>query len=367
MRIAFYSPMKPADHPTPSGDRQIARLFIKALQSQGHEVIFPSKFSSYCSKPELITGKIAEAEYIAKEALELCQQQSPDLWFTYHCYHKAPDLIGDLISKQLDIPYVLAEASSTEKHANGPWKNGYTLARRNIQAAQQIIELNPDDRAGIRALTQAPILSLDPFLDEEPFVRLIPQKQDLRQILAQRHNIDPNLPWMITVAMMRSGSKLQSYQMLAEALKDTPPTAYQHLIIGDGPEANTVKEILPNAVFVGQLPPENIAPYTIASDLHVWPAIGESIGLCILEAMASQIPTIMTNDRSSFAQTTDSPGIAMTAKNPKPYQKMIQHYLADQPKRVAVGTDGLMALQKKHTLETAGAKLSSIFIDLNKT
>ncbi len=185
MRIAFYSPMKPIDHPTPSGDRQIARLFIKALQSQGHEVIFPSKFSSYCSRPELHTGKIAEAKHATKEALAFCQQQSPDLWFTYHCYHKAPDLMGDTVSKHLGIPYVLAEASSAEKHANGPWQHGYARARRNIQAAQQIIELNPDDQAGIRALTQAPILSLDPFLDEAPFARLIPQKHELRQILAQ--------------------------------------------------------------------------------------------------------------------------------------------------------------------------------------
>jgi hypothetical protein len=31
MRIAFYAPLKPPDHPVPSGDRQIAQLFLATL------------------------------------------------------------------------------------------------------------------------------------------------------------------------------------------------------------------------------------------------------------------------------------------------------------------------------------------------
>ena len=34
-RIAFYAPLKPPDHPTPSGDRRIARLFVEALGRAG--------------------------------------------------------------------------------------------------------------------------------------------------------------------------------------------------------------------------------------------------------------------------------------------------------------------------------------------
>ena len=47
MRIAFYAPLKPADHPTPSGDRRIARLFLEALRHAGHQPFVASRLRSY--------------------------------------------------------------------------------------------------------------------------------------------------------------------------------------------------------------------------------------------------------------------------------------------------------------------------------
>ena len=37
MRIAFYAPLKPPDHPVPSGDRRMARMLWAALRAGGHE------------------------------------------------------------------------------------------------------------------------------------------------------------------------------------------------------------------------------------------------------------------------------------------------------------------------------------------
>ena len=42
MKIAFTAPMKPLDHPVPSGDRTMGRLIVKALESLGHEVTIAS-------------------------------------------------------------------------------------------------------------------------------------------------------------------------------------------------------------------------------------------------------------------------------------------------------------------------------------
>jgi hypothetical protein len=38
MKVAFYATMKPPDDPVPSGDRTMARLLVKALETAGHEV-----------------------------------------------------------------------------------------------------------------------------------------------------------------------------------------------------------------------------------------------------------------------------------------------------------------------------------------
>ena len=37
-RMAFYAPLKAPDHPTPSGDRRMARLLIQALEAAGAAV-----------------------------------------------------------------------------------------------------------------------------------------------------------------------------------------------------------------------------------------------------------------------------------------------------------------------------------------
>src|ERR1041384_5756112 len=47
MRIAFYAPLKPPDHPVPSGDREIARLFLAALRRAGHEPFLASRMRSF--------------------------------------------------------------------------------------------------------------------------------------------------------------------------------------------------------------------------------------------------------------------------------------------------------------------------------
>src|ERR1700739_2641799 len=47
MRIAFYAPLKPPDHPVPSGDRRVAQLFFRALRLAGHVPTLASRFRSY--------------------------------------------------------------------------------------------------------------------------------------------------------------------------------------------------------------------------------------------------------------------------------------------------------------------------------
>ncbi len=45
----------------------------------------------------------------------------PDLWFCYHPYYKAPDLIGPKLASAFAIPYVTAEASYSSRRNIGVW------------------------------------------------------------------------------------------------------------------------------------------------------------------------------------------------------------------------------------------------------
>ena len=58
-KVAFFAPIKPPDHPIPSGDRLIARNLIKALKIAGHKVEIASKYICYSkrSDKEILTER----------------------------------------------------------------------------------------------------------------------------------------------------------------------------------------------------------------------------------------------------------------------------------------------------------------------
>src|SRR5947199_1483675 len=120
MRIAFYAPLKPPDHPVPSGDRRVAQLFLEALRLAGHEPFVASRLRSYDGHGDAARQRrlATIGGYVAERLLRCWHaspDETPDLWFTYHLYYKAPDWLGPAVSSALGIPYVVADASSAPK------------------------------------------------------------------------------------------------------------------------------------------------------------------------------------------------------------------------------------------------------------
>ena len=127
MRIAFYAPLKPPDHPVPSGDRLLARTFVAALRHAGHDVSLASRLRSRDGSGDSLrqqrirdVGVRLAARLVRRWRRE--PSRAPHLWFSYHVYHKAPDWIGPTVSAALRIPYVVAEASIARKQRDGRWK-----------------------------------------------------------------------------------------------------------------------------------------------------------------------------------------------------------------------------------------------------
>src|SRR5258705_996076 len=151
MRIAFYAPLKPPDHPIPSGDRRVAQLFLAALRLAGHDAFVASRFRSYEGHGDLIrqVRLAALGARLAGRFLRRCHkapETAPELWFTYHLYHKAPDWLGPVIADALGIPYVVAEASDAPKQAFGEWAARRGASKRAIRPADPGIGVNPGNR-----------------------------------------------------------------------------------------------------------------------------------------------------------------------------------------------------------------------------
>lgn len=122
---AFYAPLKGPDHPAPSGDRTMARLLLRALDAAGFPPVVASTLRSFeprgdaARQAELREGGRREAARLAASFRAMPPGARPRLWFTYHCYYKAPDWIGPAVADALGVPYVVAEGSRAGKREIG--------------------------------------------------------------------------------------------------------------------------------------------------------------------------------------------------------------------------------------------------------
>lgn len=285
MRIAFHAPLKPADHPVPSGDRQIARLLIAALRSAGHDVAVASRLRTREAAGEI--GRQQELLSAARgeitRLLDHFRALPPDIWLTYHLYYKAPDLIGPTVCRTLGIPYVVVEGSHAAKRMQGPWANFATRARDALNQADAVIALNRSDMVGLTGIVAA-----------ERMHHLPPFMQCRAQPTVRRSNDQPVR--LLAIGMMRSGDKLRSYRALARALRGLRGSNWTLTIVGDGPAAIQVRtafQPVRNRVnWAGARPPSHLARIIADHDLMVWPAVNEAFGMALVQAACLGLPVI---------------------------------------------------------------------------
>jgi len=300
--LAFYAPMKPPDHPVASGDRRMARSLMAALERAGFPVEIAARLRSYdrTGDPDrqhrLATLGAYKAERLLRRYVE-APAARPGAWLTYHVYHKSPDWLGPVVAPSLGIPYLIVEASFAPKQAGGPWAFGHRGAAHAIRTADVVLAMTAVDADGLEALIAPPaeLWRLPPFLDPAPFQAARNDRARHRASLAQRFGLDPRLPWLLAVAMMRDDAKLQSYRLLAQALAEVE-AGWQLVIAGDGPARAEVEAafapIGPRVHLIGAIDENALPGVYAASDLYVWPAVREAYGLAMLEAQASGLPVV---------------------------------------------------------------------------
>lgn len=289
MHVALFTPLKPIDDPVPSGDLVMARQIRDRLVALGHRVTTPSRLRLWIPEPAAAPAVLAAADAEAARLTALWQADAaarPDLWLTYHVYHKAPDTLGPRLADAFGLPYAAIEASRALKRATGPWAPCFALADRALTRADAVAALHAEDAAG-----------LVPVVGPERLVRL-PPFRDVALFSAAAARRQPPVPGapvrLVTVAMMRDDVKLRSYRLLADALARLAGRNWTLTLIGDGPARATVEALFPpdRTQVTGALPPEAIADHLARADLFVWPALSEAFGMALIEAQAAGLPVI---------------------------------------------------------------------------
>ncbi|HEV8679094.1 MAG TPA: glycosyltransferase family 4 protein [Stellaceae bacterium] len=358
MRIAFYAPLKPPDHPTPSGDRRVAQLFLDALHLAGHQPFVASRRRSFDAAGDRLRqarrANLAQGD--AGRLLRSWRQQpgaAPELWFTYHLYYKAPDWLGPRISAVLGIPYIVGEASSAPKRRGDRWDNGERAVEEALRQAAAVIGLNPADRDCVVPLLRDPQrwIAFPPFLDARRY---------------KAHEARPAevAPRLIAVAMMRPGDKLASYRLLGAALTGLLDLEWSLDIVGDGEARAAVEMALAplgaRVRYRGTLDEDEIAAALAAADLFVWPAINEAFGMALLEAQASGLPVVAgASGGIAGIVAAGNTGLLVPPGDVAAFAEAVRQLIGDGRAREAMGAMARAKILREHDLPAAAARLAA--------
>jgi glycosyltransferase involved in cell wall biosynthesis len=371
VRIAFYAPLKPPTHVTPSGDRRVAGLLMDALELVADHVELVSTFRSFdadgdAARQEALRSQGgALAQRMVKQWRAAPQELRPDLWFTYHVYYKAPDWLGPAVSAALGIPYVIAEASYAEKRASGPWALGHDATAEAIRRARLIVSPSRDDIAGLEELVaKERVVHLPPFLDAAPYRAAASEREAHRTRLATAHGLDAAVPWIVVAAMMRAGDKLASYRALAATLAGLTDLPWRLLVAGDGSARRDVEAALEQAApgrsrFVGTLGARELAELYAACDLYAWPAVNEAYGMALLEAQAAGLPVVSRAMRGVPDVVVDG-RTGLLSKDEGGFAMALRELLKNPGRRAALGREAAAFISSQRSLDAAAARLRAL-------
>jgi glycosyltransferase involved in cell wall biosynthesis len=371
--VAFYAPLKPPDHPVPSGDRRMARALLEALAIADYSVELASRLRSYDRTGDGARQRRIQAvgERLASRLERRYRQmppaRRPRAWLTYHAYHKSPDWIGPRVTAALGIPYLLAEASFAPKQRDGPWALGHAATEQALRAADMVLALTGVDAECLAPLVMPPaeLRRLPPFIDPAPYRAARAEREGHRAALAARFDLAPQQPWLLTVAMMRDDVKRDSYGLLARALAEVSDLPWQLLVIGDGPARPAIEAMLrilgdDRIRFGGLVPEDELPPVYAAADLYVWPAVREAYGLAMLEAQAAGVPVVAGREGGVAEVVAEGEsGMLTPPRDALAFASAMRELLERPERRRAMAGAALRYVSERRSIERAAADLSA--------
>jgi phosphatidyl-myo-inositol dimannoside synthase len=367
MRILFYAPFKPLGHGHPSGDLVTASEIADFLAAQGHEVVAAS--SLRCRwiywKPWLWPKLLIER----RRAVRRFFKRDFDLWFTYHTYYKAPDLLGPYGSRKLKVPYVIFQGMYSTKHRRRlKTLPGFYLNKRVLCAARHVFVNKTVDWINLKRLLPDQCISyVSPGLHPNHFSF----DAAARQALRGQWNVGDE-PVVFSAAMFRADVKTEGLirviRACGELLRRSIPLRL--VIAGDGTQRGKLQRLAAeqlgnHVLFVGKIPRNKMYRYYSACDLFVFPGIRESLGLVFLEAQSCGLPVVAFDNAGVPEAVKDGvTGLLVPAFDTKAFEASIARLLKDSQLRRKMGRAAQSYIRQNHDLnrnyQKMGAKLQEI-------
>jgi glycosyltransferase involved in cell wall biosynthesis len=114
-------------------------------------------------------------------------------------------------------------------------------------------------------------------------------------LLRRKWRLSEQCPGIVYVGRLSREKGLSDLASVVRALA-ARHVAHRFIFVGDGPMRKELESGFPDAVFTGTLAPEGVAQAMASSDVFVFPSRTDTAGNVVLEAQASGLPVLVTDE-----------------------------------------------------------------------
>jgi glycosyltransferase involved in cell wall biosynthesis len=345
----------------------IAKSLYDFLETQAHNVNVVSTFRTRWIywKPWLWPNCIRERRRIGRGYAK----NTIDLWFTYHSYYKAPDLLGPPMAAKLNVPYVIFQGIySTKRKRDWRTRPGFVLNQKALCAARHVFTNKLGDLVNIRRLLpEQRITYIKPGLYPGGFsFNADARRQQQRIWDVEKGSV------VLSAAMFRPGVKADGLACVIRACGELFRAGQNvYLVIaGDGKEKSRLTRLadmhLPGRVrFVGKIPRSEMYRFYSAGDVFAFPGIRESLGMVFLEAQACGLPVVaFANGGIPEVVRDRETGFLVPLYDTERFVKAVATLLNDRNLRRNMGESAKSHVERNHNINKNYQKMEKVLQEI---
>jgi glycosyltransferase involved in cell wall biosynthesis len=335
----------------------------------------PDRFESIiCSTRPSAFEHVAMARAAGVEVLELGRRSKLDLWKwaplvrllrsgrvdVVHAHKFGSNLWASVLSKFADIPVLLAH-EHTWSFAGKPLRR---LVDRELiaRSAAVVVAVSEADREKM--------IEIEGIPSEK--IRYVPngipdRSAGDRELVRARLGIPAEVPVVGTVCALRPQKAVDVALEAVASLIDEPDLLF--LVVGDGPERARLERegaaLGGRAIFVGRVPPMDVAHYVAAMDVLVCSSSFEGTPLAVLEWMAAGKGIVATRVGGIPALIEDGlEGLLVPPNDPASLAGAIHRLLHEPDLRERLGTAARLRQQEEFRLDSTVDVLQQLYVSL---
>ncbi|KAK3236922.1 hypothetical protein CYMTET_52968 [Cymbomonas tetramitiformis] len=151
--------------------------------------------------------------------------------------------------------------------------------------------------------------------------------------------IDDGQPVILIVCRLVWEKALDIYTHVVNTLRING-IDHKAVIVGDGPAALGMKDMVPEAIFLGSLSGPELARAYASSDIFLFPSNTETFGITTLEAMASGLPVVVADKNFTQLVSHGVNGLLAPIGDRATFAEMTQELVLDKSLREKLGAAG---------------------------